>query len=159
MRTWVKVSLVGVSLVMLGFMALAGTGAYFVLRHLSTSTATEAAVTKDFDAIKTRFGAKPPLIEVADGRGLNFKINRPAQPDGRAVTTLHVLTWTQEDGQVFRTEVPIWLMRFSSINILSQLGVAPERFSLTVKDIERYGPGIVVDFRRPEENRVLLWVE
>ena len=157
MRTWVKVSLVGVSLVVLAFAALAGTSAYFVFRNLELSTKTEAVVTKDFDAIRTRFGARPALIEVTDPRGRDFKINRPAQPDGRAISTLHVLTFTQEDGQVFRTEVPLWLMRFSSINILSQLGVAPERFSLTVKDIERYGPGIVVDFRRPGENRVLIW--
>jgi len=157
MRTWVKVSLAGVAVVVLCFAALAGTGAYFVIRHLNLSTATEAAVTKDFDAIKSRFGAKPALVEVTDVR--NFKINRPVQPDGRPVTTLHLMTWTQEDGQVFRTEVPIWLMRFSSINIASQLGIAPERFSLTVKDIQRNGPGIIVDFRRPEHNRVLIWAE
>jgi hypothetical protein len=159
MRTWVKVSIVGASLAVLAFVALAGTGAFFVLRRLNVSTATEGDVTKDFDAIRSRFGARPPLIEVTDVRGRDFKINRPQQADGRPISTLHVLTWTQEDGQVFRTEVPIWLMRFSSINILSQLGVAPERFRLTVQDIERYGPGVIVDFRRPEENRVLLWVE
>ena len=159
MRTWVKVSLVGVSLVVLAFAALAGTSAYFVFRHLELATKTEAAVTKDFDAIRTRFGARPALIEVTDPRGRDFKINRPEQPDGRAISTLHVLTFTHEDGQVFRTEIPVWLMRFSSINILSSLGVAPERFSLTVKDIERYGPGVIVDFRRPGENRVLIWAE
>lgn len=159
MRTWVKVSLVGVLLAILAFAAIAGTSAYYVFRKLKVSTATEEAVTKDFDAIRSRFGARPALIEVSDPRGRDFKINRPDQPDGRPITTLHVLTWTQDDGQVFRTEVPIWLMRFSSINILSSLGVAPERFSLTVKDIERYGPGIIVDFRRPGQNRVLLWAE
>lgn len=159
MRTWVKVSLVGVSLIVLAFVALAGTGAFFVLRHLNVSTATEGVITKDFDEIRSRYGARPPLIEVTDVRGRDFKINRPQQPDGRAIKTLHVMTWTQEDGQVFRTEVPLWLMRFSSINILSQLGVAPDRFRLTVQDIERYGPGIIVDFRRPGHNRVLLWAE
>ncbi len=159
MRKWVKVSLAGVSVVMLAIAALAGTSAYFVFRQLKMSTATEEAVTKDFDAIRSRFGARPALIEVTDPRGRDFKINRPDQPDGRAITTLHVLTWTQEDGQVFRTEVPLWLMRFSSINILSHLGLTPERFSLTVRDIERYGPGIIVDFRRPGQNRVLLWAE
>jgi hypothetical protein len=159
MRTWVKVSLVGVSLVVLAIAALAGTSAYYVFRQLKVSTATEEVVAKDFDAIKSRFAARPALIEVTDPFGRDFKINRPDQPDGRAITAIHVLTWTQEDGQVFRTEVPIWLMRFSSINILSHLGIAPERFSLTVQDLERYGPGIIVDFRHPGVNRVLIWTE
>ena len=80
-------------------------------------------------------------------------------PQGRRAETVHILTWDGDDNKLLRTSVPLWLMRFSSINILSNLGIAPERFSLTVKDIERYGPGVIVDFRRPGQNRVLLWTE
>ena len=159
MRTWVKVSLVGVSLVVLCFMALAGTSALFVLRHLSVGTATEEAAMKDFDAIRARFGARPHLVEVVDVNSRNFRINIPPTPDGRPISTLHVFTWNQEDGEVFRTEVPVWLMRFSMVNILSNLGVTPERFRLTIQDLQAYGPGIVVDYRKPGQTRVLLWVE
>ena len=159
MRKWVKVSLVGVSLVILAFVALAGTTAYFALRHLDVGAVNEADITKEFEAIRSRFGARPHLVEVAGGDARNFKINRPAQPDGRPITTLHVLTWTQEDGEKFGTEVPIWLMKFSSINVLSNLGIAPERFSLTVQDLKDFGPGIVVDYRRPGVNRALVWVD
>jgi hypothetical protein len=50
-------------------------------------------------------------------------------------------------------------MRFSSVNLLSQVGIAPSRYRLTVQDIERYGPGIVVDVRREGQVHVLIWVE
>jgi hypothetical protein len=50
-------------------------------------------------------------------------------------------------------------MRFSSVNILSQLGIAPAKFRLTVNDIERYGPGIVVDYDSPGAFRLLIWVD
>jgi hypothetical protein len=50
-------------------------------------------------------------------------------------------------------------MRFSTLNILSSLGVAPDQFRLTVVEIERYGPGLVVDYRRPAQTHVLIWVE
>ena len=159
MRTWVKASLIGLSIVMLAFMALAGTSAFFVLRHLNVGTATEAAVTKDFEAIRSRFGERPHLIEIVDPRTRDFRIRRPDQPSGRPINTLHILTWDHEKNEVFGTEVPIWLMRFSMVNVMSRLGVAPERFRLTVQDLERYGPGIVIDYRRPGENRVLLWVD
>ena len=159
MRTWVKVSIVSFGVIVLSFLALSGTGAYFVLRHLNIGTATEAAAMKDFDAIRSKFGARPHLIEIVDAQSRDFKINRPAQPDGRPVNTLHVMTWKQEDEEVFRTEVPLWLMRFSMVNVLSRLGVTPERFRLTVKDLQDFGPGIVADYRKPGENRVLLWVE
>jgi hypothetical protein len=50
-------------------------------------------------------------------------------------------------------------MRFSTVNILSQLGIAPAKFRLTVGDIEHYGPGIVVDYSSRGAFRVLVWVE
>lgn len=159
MRTWVKATLAGVGVLAVGFAVLAGTGAYYVLRNLDTRSVSEAEIGSDFQAIRTRFGARPPLIEVADPQKADIRIQRPAEPDGRPVSTLHVLTWEAEDRSVFRTEVPLWLMRFSSANVLSHLGIAPERFRLTVQDIERYGPGVVVDFNRPGKSRVLVWVD
>jgi hypothetical protein len=159
MRTWVKVSLVGVSLMVLAFVALAGTSAFFVLRHLNVGTATEETAMKEFEAIRLRFGTRQHLVEVVDANTRNFRINVPAVPSDRPISTLHVFTWNQQDGEVFRTAVPVWLMRFSLINVLSSLGVTPERFRLTVQDLHAYGPGIIVDYRRPEHNRVLLWAE
>jgi hypothetical protein len=50
-------------------------------------------------------------------------------------------------------------MRFSSVNLLSQLGVAPAKFRLTVNDVERYGPGIVVDYGFEGAFRLLVWVD
>jgi hypothetical protein len=56
-------------------------------------------------------------------------------------------------------DLPVWLMRFSSVNILSQLGLAPSRYRLTVQDLQRYGPGIALDYRQPNGHHVLMWVE
>ena len=159
MRRWVKVSLVSVSLVILAFVALAGTTAYFALRHLEVGAISEADISKEFEAIRLRFGVRPHLIEVVDASARNFKINRPQQPDGRPVKTVHVLTWTQEDGEKFGTEVPIWLMKFNTANVLSNIGAMPERFRLTVQDLKDFGPGIVIDYRKPGINRVLVWVD
>ena len=74
---------------------------------------------------------------------MDVRINRLASSDGARVTTLHIVSWKAEDGEIARTEVPLWLMRFSSINMLSHLGVVPSKIRLTVQDVERYGPGIV----------------
>ncbi|HYN08998.1 MAG TPA: hypothetical protein VES67_16565 [Vicinamibacterales bacterium] len=158
MRTWVKVSLAGVALVVVGIAALAGTGAYFVLRNLDTRSATEAETLREFDVIRAKFGPRQPLVEIINPQSGDIRLNRLVHPEGRRATTLHVITWNV-DGEVLRTEVPVWLMRFSTLNVLSTLGVAPDKFSLTAEDVQRYGPGIVVDYRRPGQNHVLIWVE
>jgi hypothetical protein len=51
------------------------------------------------------------------------------------------------------------LMRFSSLNVLSHLGIAPSRYRVTVEDVARFGPGVIVDYRDPGNQQVLIWVE
>jgi hypothetical protein len=158
-RTWVKVSLGGVAVIVVAFAVLAGMGAYFVGRNLEIRSATEAEVLREFDAVRARFPVRQPLVEIVSPQDGDIRINRIVHPEGRRATTIFILTWNVDDEDRVHTEAPLWLMRFSSINVLSKLGVAPERFRLTVQDVERYGPGIVADYRRPGKNHVLIWVE
>jgi hypothetical protein len=158
MRTWVKVSIAGVALVILGIAALAGTGAYFFLRHLDTRSATEAEAKKEIESIRTRFAGRAAMVEIVDPRTGDIRIQRTAHPAGLRAQTLHVLTWKGSEEEVMRADVPIWLMQFSSLNVLSHLGVAPERYRLTAEDVARFGPGIIADYRDPNQ-QVLIWVE
>src|SRR5262245_16013100 len=133
MRTWVKWTIGGVVVVLACFAVLAGLGGYYFARHLDTGTAAEADTLKEFDAIRARFAGKTPLIEINDLRAADVRVNRTVDPNGRRAATLHIHTWSAEDnGERLKTDVPLWLMRFSSVNILSSLGLAPERFRLTV---------------------------
>ena len=159
MRTWVKGTFAGVALVATFGIALAGIGAYFVFGNLERRNASEAEALREIDAVRARFGARPPLVEIVDLRRADIRINRLQNAGGLSVTTLHILNWNPESGELVRTEVPLWLMRFSSINLLSQLGVAPAGLRLTVSDVQRYGPGIVVDYGSPGSVRVMVWAD
>lgn len=159
MRTWVKVTIGAAALVAVCIVVLAATAGYFVFRSYEKQNTTEAAAFREIETIRTRFGSRPPLIEIIDPRRADFRINRLGGGDGGRVTRLHVVNWKAEDSEMVRTEMPLWLMRFSSVNILSQLGVTPAKVRLTVQDIERYGPGIVVDYNQPGSARLLIWVD
>ena len=158
-RTWVKWTIAAIASVVLVVAALGATGAYFALRHLDTRTATEAEAQRDGESIRSRYAGRAPLVEVVDAKTGDIRINRATAASARPVDTIHVLTWKAEDGQLLRTQVPLWLMRFSTVQLASTLGIAPERFRLTVGDIQRYGPGIVLDYKAPHADRVLIWVE
>ena len=159
MRTWVKATLGGVALVAVAVIALAASGAYFVLRHLEKRAGSEAEAMQAIDAVKARFGSRPPLVEIIDPGSADIKINRPVETAASRVDTLHVINWKSDPGEVVSTEVPLALMRFSTVNIASQLGIAPAKFRLTVSDVERYGPGIIVDYRSRGAFRLLVWVD
>jgi hypothetical protein len=120
---------------------------------------SEAEAAQAIDAVKARFGTRPPLVEIVDPARGDIRIYRPAEPSRIGVDTIHIINWKSETREVSRTQVPLWLMRFSTVNILSQLGIAPAKFRLTVGDIEHYGPGIVVDYSARGAFRVLVWVE
>lgn len=158
MRTWVKATIGVGALATVCILALAGIASYFVLGNLERRGAPEATVLSEIEIIRTRFGSRQPLIEIVDARKGDVRINRLAG-SGARVTTFHIVSWNADDGELLRTEAPLWLMRFSSINLLSQLGLAPGSLRLTVQDVERYGPGIVVDYAQPGKTRVLVWVD
>ena len=159
MRTRVKGTLVGVALVASFAIALAGIGAYFVIGNLEKRDASEVQAVQEMDAVRARFGARPPLVEIIDVRVADVRINRLQNRNGVPVTTLHIINWNPESRALAQTQVPLWLMRFSSVNLLSQLGVGPARLRLTVDDIRRYGPGIVVDYGRPGTFRLMVWAD
>jgi hypothetical protein len=100
MRTWVKASLAGVSLVVLGIAALAGTSAYFVFRNLDRRSATETETLRELDAIRARFGPRQPLVELTNPQSGDIRINRLVHPEGRRASTLHVVTWNADDGEL-----------------------------------------------------------
>ncbi|HET7696091.1 MAG TPA: hypothetical protein VFK57_10315 [Vicinamibacterales bacterium] len=159
MRTWVKVTIGGGAVILLALAALGATGAYFVLRHMETRSGSEAQAIEAIDAVKARFGPRPPLVEITDPRRADIRINRPVEASTVPVNTIHVINWKSENGELVRTDVPLWLMRFSTVNIISQLGIAPAGFRLTVADVQRYGPGIVVDYASQGAFRLLIWVD
>jgi hypothetical protein len=159
MRTWLKVTLGGLILAVVAFAALAGTGAYYFLRHLEVRGGAEADIVKEIDGIRSKYGSREPLITLVNPKAVDVRINRESHPQGHQASTLHILTWTAEDGERLQTDLPLWLMRFSTLNILSRLGLAPDKFRLTVRDVERYGPGVVIHLRETGVRHALIWVE
>jgi hypothetical protein len=159
MRTWVKVTLVSVAVCVLAFSVLAGAGAYLFFRHLETTSVAETEARTEFETVRTKFGGRPPLIDVANPKSGDIRVNRVKHPQGLRANTVYVLTWNAEDDQLLKTDIPLWMMRFSSINVLSHLGIAPNRYRLTAEDVASFGPGIVVDYSEPGAKRVLIWVE
>src|SRR4029079_2384458 len=159
MRTWVKATLGGVALLAVALVALGATGAYFVLRHMEKRAGSESQAVQEIDAVKARFGSRAPLVEIIDPQSADIRINRPVEASASRVNTIHVINWKSDTAELSRADFPLWLMRFSTVNIASRLGIGPEKFRRTGGDVERYGPGIVVDYGFEGAFRLLVWVD
>jgi hypothetical protein len=86
--------------------------------------------------------------------------NRP--PAQTSLSTLHVLAFDRDKGETVTFSLPFWVLRMKSgpIRISAyQQGWDDRGVSLRVEDIEKHGPGIIIDATERNEGRVLIWAE
>ena len=162
-KTWVSIviaALIVSALVVVGFVG----GAYiFLSSHLHGDDVEPEQATAQIAAIRAKFAGATPLIEIAsDGQPVLHK-----NPTGerRAVNTFHVVQYDARAGHISRIDLPGWFVRAVSAGgriRLANLGFSEDRDDevqrLTLEDLERHGPGLVLDVSR-RGGRVLAWTE
>ena len=160
-KTWVWVVLGLTVTCVVAVIAIAGAGFYFFTRHIQTRTVSPATASREFDEIKARFSGQKPLVEL-DRHGAFVRSNpdRPAALNGRVPEQLFVMAFDPDDGRVVRLTVPFWLLRLKtgggSIDFNGRR-MDLEDLKLSVADLERFGPTLIVDHVSADGNRVLVW--
>lgn len=160
-KTWIWV-VVGIAVVgILGLIAVAGAGFYFVSQHIETKRATAAAASEEFDAVKASFTTQKPIIELdRDGGFLKAHTDRPPTAHATTPHQLHILAFDPSDGRIVRFSLPFWLLKMKAGNATIDLNgnrMDLEDLRLTVADLERLGPALIVDHKAQDGERVLVW--
>jgi hypothetical protein len=162
-KTWVWV-LVGIAVIgVLFVIASAAVGFYFFSQHIDTRTVTASTATAEFDKVRARFTGTKPLIEL-DERGDLLRTNTDRAVPGRPteLDALHIMAFDPDDGGFVQLRIPFWLLRMQPDNARIDLGgqrVDLEDLKLTVQDLERFGPALVLDQRNRGGDRVLVWTQ
>jgi hypothetical protein len=154
---WIVVGIVVCGI--LGVIAMAAAGLWFLKSHVDIRTTTVAAATEDFQAIRQRFAAQKPLIELDErGRFLRANTERPAGTE--RPQTLNIIAFDPRDEKVVRMELPFWMLRLKSGGGRFDIGrsnVDLARMHITVEDLERYGPILILDQKDTNGSSVLVW--
>ena len=139
-------------------MMLSATVAIVIFKSLSTTGAAPAAAEQAFTEIRNRYPDRAPLIEIPGRDPREARINRTPNASRKSVDTIHFMYWDPEDQQIVRGEAPTWITNLR----VSLTGVGNFSFSdfhITREDIERYSPGVLVDYKSPEGARALAWTQ
>jgi hypothetical protein len=160
-KTWVWVVVAIAVVGILTIVAIAGVATYFVARHIETTEATPADAAAEFDRVKSEFDGQRPLIEL-DSRGHFVKAHtdRPVPQDARRPEELRLLAFDPRDRRIVRFTIPFWLLRLKAGKATIDLNgnrMDLEDLRLSVEDLERYGPTLIVDHKSPDGERVLVW--
>jgi len=159
-RTWVWVVVAVVVICIVGAVAVAGMGYYFFTKHIDTKVTSPASASVEFEQIKGQFTGQKPLIELDErGRFLRANPDRPGRPDLRRPDSLYVLAFDPDDERIVKVTIPFWLLRFKSRGTIDFNGgrLELEDLKLTVEDLERFGPTLIVDHKSTGGERVLVW--
>jgi hypothetical protein len=161
LKTWVWVVLGIAAVCVLFVIAMAGFGIYYFTQNIQTTKATPAMARQEFDAVRARFQGQAPLIELdADGNVLRSNTDREPPAGVRPPETLHVMAFDPDDGGLVNVTVPFWLLRLKVNDATVNFGgnhMTLEDLKLTVADLERFGPVLVLDQTNSGGDRVLVW--
>lgn len=151
---------VGVVIVVIGIAAVVVTTAW-VQQNLSVQDSTDLDAQREFEAVRTRFAGRRPLLELRDGRPVYTGGQPPAAQGAPApLERLQVLVWDPQDRKLTSFAVPFWLLRLKSgpIEFSSYAsGMDDDGVHLSAEDLEQFGPGILIDTPSPSGERVLVW--
>jgi hypothetical protein len=158
-KTWIWIVVGIVALGILGIVAMAAAGLWFVRSHVNVQTTTVAAAASDFDTVLARFSGQKPLIEL-DDRGDFVRANTDRAAGTVRPQTLNMMAFDADDEKVVRMELPFWLLRLKSGGARFSMGggnVDLAQLHLTVEDLERFGPTLILDHKSRKGERVLVW--
>ena len=162
-KTWISIAIAAaIILGMLG-LTLVGGMAYYIYRRVHTEFTGPDAAAIEFAQARERFKESGPLIEMR-GRDEPLLHRPPESAPTRPPVAVHVLAYNADARKLVRLEIPMWLLRLSPRNarvrlLGDQVDFDSDRPRLTVEDIERHGPGLVLDHRTPTGTQVLVWAE
>ena len=161
-RTWLWIVL-GVFFI---FVVVAISGIIFsvaFVRQSMTITGMSANdADKEFEAVRAKFAGQQPLIQMIDGQPQYVADRATTAPSTVPLKSVHVMAWDDEEGQLVTFSLPFWLLRLKSgpirLSAYSQ-GWDDRGVSFRVEDLERRGPGLVLDVHERREGRVIIWAE
>jgi hypothetical protein len=164
-KTWISVLIASVIIVgVLAAVAIGGT-AFFIYRHVNTQFTPSDNAEQQFAEARARFTGQKPLIEIGkDDEPVLHREVIPAAMPALKLETLRVLAYDTHENKLVRVSIPFWLLRLAPskhVSFLNDTGVDfdSDHLRLTLDDLERRGPGLILDQADRRGSRVLVWTE
>ena len=162
-RRWPYIVLgIAVLLVFVGIGAIVAVTAWFQ-QNMEVEPRSERDAQTEFDGVRQKFSGREPLLEMHDGVPRYTKAREAGRSlDGSSLSTLNILVWDADEERLARIALPFWLLRMKSDPIhlgAYASGLEEGGVDVRAEDIEKYGPGLILDTETSSGERVLLWAQ
>jgi hypothetical protein len=164
-QTWISIAIATVIVCVIAGLAVLGGSVLWIRKHFNTQFTSAEIAGNELERERARFAGQQPLIEWQDERDPP-RIHRRTVANTGDLQALRVLAFDPGAGKLVRVSIPFWLLRltpskhFRFFDHESGVAIDADRLDLTVEDLERAGPGLVLDAHsRRDGARVLVWSE
>ena len=134
---------------------------YFAWRAVTVERTDPRQALQEFTAVRDALGPAEPMLRVnASGRvvrgtpSIVGETQRPSQ--------LKVLAYQAGEKRLARANVPFWFFKLKGPAIqfaLRGTEIDLKRLGITAADLEKHGPGLVLDEISSNGDRLLVWTE
>jgi hypothetical protein len=143
--------------------ALAGAAALVMHQHVHTRfvPADQAAAELSSARAPAAGVNNRPMLEVSGQ--LQVLVRRDATRERRRFVALHWVDYDPLARKLVRADIPEWLLRIASADDRVRLAnldvVQKDNELITLEDLERHGPGLILDVNVPQGRQVIVWIE
>jgi len=145
-----------------------GLGFWFFVSHHESSPASNQSAEVEFSRLRSRFSGQQPLIDMS----LRQAVGAPTigQPDA-PLHTFHTVVFDTRGGQrIVHITVPYWFARLfadsggnfkwlGQLTFLDDTEFDSEIIGLSLDQLEKRGPGLIIDYQHPSGGQFISWVE
>ncbi len=147
--------LIGVGIACGAVVIAIGSAAFLAYELTNTELASAEAAAAIVTAARSGIAQRQPMIEIGT------PVVRRSPPAAHApIRVLHLLAYNASSRKLVRSDLPVWLLRWISIDgqiRLANVDAWGGAGRVTLDDLERYGPGVIVDMALSDERRLLVW--
>jgi hypothetical protein len=146
---------------------IASTGVLFFLRHHDSRSASPADADAEFAQLQSRFADQQPIVDMGQRRARDGASSGTVPP----LHTFHTVIFDTRGGErLVRITAPYWFARafarhdgkfrwLGELTFFDDTEFDPDAIELTLSQIERHGPGLLVDYRHASGGRFIAWVD
>ena len=147
------------------FVAAVIAGTAFFATHHRSERASGPQAEEEFQRLRARFPGQQPLLDMHDRRA-----TANALPAHAPIRSVHTMIFDTRGGErLVNISVPYRFARLfkggsgfsylGELTFLDDTEFDPEPIQLSLDQIERHGPGLLVDYRRPGGGQFIAWAE
>jgi len=162
--SWAVIIVAASAFVLIVGVGLVGVVGYVIYQQFAfqAKSATEMSADEEFAEIVGKFEGQKPYLVIKDGEPVVS--DAPAAAPGKPVEALHIIVWDPDERKVIKLNMPFWLLRMTKgqpIKISSNDDPDGQsvKLQITADDLERRGPGLILDHREASGERVLVWAQ